>query len=136
MIDGEDEKTKDLRKDKWRHLERKKIKQTKDWGEDTFWGWKKWLNDIDETKDLQDLQVLVSEDIHWEKKRLLQRKDCGEWGHTLGMKEIVRKWWLRTFFKRKTKDYQRKKIWWVRTSIGRKKDKEKIVVSEDTLFGW
>ena len=46
MIDGEDEKTKDLRKDKWRHLERKKIKQTKDWGEDTFWGWKKWLNDI------------------------------------------------------------------------------------------
>ena len=52
MIDGEDEKTKDLHKDKWRHLERKKIKQTKDWGEDTFWGWKKWLNDIDETKDL------------------------------------------------------------------------------------
>ena len=70
MIDGEDEKTKDLRKDKWRHLERKKIKQTKDWGEDTFWGWKKWLNDVDETKDLQDLQVLLSKDIHWEKKRL------------------------------------------------------------------
>ena len=89
MIDGEDEKTKDLRKDKWRHLERKKIKQTKDWGEDTFWGWKKWLNDIDETKDLQDLQVLVSEDIYWEKKRLLQRKDCGEWGHTLGWKKLL-----------------------------------------------
>ena len=89
MIDSEDEKTKDLRKDKWRHLERKKIKQTKDWGEDTFWGWKKWLNDIDETKDLQDLQVLVSEDIYWEKKRLLQRKDCGEWGHTFGIKKIL-----------------------------------------------
>ena len=38
MIDNEDEKTKDLHKDKQRHLEREKIKQTKDQGEDTFWG--------------------------------------------------------------------------------------------------
>ena len=30
MIDDEDEKTKDLHRDKWRYLERKKIKQTKD----------------------------------------------------------------------------------------------------------
>ena len=30
MIDGEDAKTKDLQRDMWRHLERKKITQTKD----------------------------------------------------------------------------------------------------------
>ena len=29
----------------------------------------------------------MSEDIYWEKKRLLQTKDCGEWGHTFGMKK-------------------------------------------------
>ena len=84
MIDGEDEKTKDLRKDKWRHLERKKIKQTKDWGEDTFWGWKKWLNDIDETKDLHRDKW---KDYQRNKKRLLQTKDSDKWGHTLGMKK-------------------------------------------------
>ena len=30
MIDGEDAKTKDLQRDTWRHLEKKKITQTKD----------------------------------------------------------------------------------------------------------
>ena len=38
----------------------------------------------------------------------------------------------------KQKIYKIYKFWWVRTSIERKKDynKEKIVVSEDTLLGW
>ena len=34
-----------------------------------------------------DVVTLVSEDIYWEKKRLLQTKDSGEWGHTFGMKK-------------------------------------------------
>ena len=92
------------------------------------------MNDIDETKDLQNLQVLVSKDIHWEKKILLQRKDCGEWGHTFGMKkkslEMVSEdilWrekqktikekgsgeWGHLLRKKKTTTNTR--LWWVRT---------------------
>ena len=38
MFYDEVEKTKDLHKDKQRHLEREKIKQTKDQGEDISYG--------------------------------------------------------------------------------------------------
>ena len=93
------------------------------------------MNDIDETKDLhrdkwKDYQrekkdyykqkIVISEDTLWGWKKILRNS---EWGHSL---------------KRKTKDYQRKRVWWVRTSIEKKKDyyKQKIVVSEDTLLGW
>ena len=83
MIDGEDEKTKDLRKDKWRQLERKKIKQTKDWGEDTFWGWKK-----------------MTKWYRWN-KRFTRFTSSGEWGHPSREKKTITKkrlWWVRTHF--------------------------------------
>ena len=63
----------------------------------------------------------MSEDIYWEKKRILQTKDCGEWGHTLGWKKSlgISEWGHS--LKKKTKGYQRKMVWWVRTSSERKK---------------
>ena len=66
------------------------------------------MNDIDETKDLhrdkwKDYQrkkkdyykqkIVISEDTLWGWKKILRNS---EWGHSL---------------KRKTKDYQRKKVW-------------------------
>ena len=71
------------------------------------------------------------------KKRLLQTKDNGEWGHTYGIKKILGKWWVRPFFKDKNKMQSKKEglvsedIYW------EKKDyyKQKIMVSEDTLLG-
>ena len=112
--------------------------------EDTLLGWKKnpWkmVRTFFEEKNkrLPKKKSLVSEDIYGEKKKDYQlnivvsedtllgwKKSLGngEWGHTL---------------KRKTKDYQRKKVWWVKTSIKKKKDyyKQKIVVGEDILLGW
>ena len=74
-----------------------------------------------------------------EKKRLLQTKDCGEWGHRFGIKKSMGNDEWGHSLKKKTKDYQRNKIWWVRTSIERKKkdcNKQKIVVSEDIFLGW
>ena len=41
----------------------------------------------EKNKRLSKKKGLVSEDIYWEKKRLLQTKDSGEWGHTFGMKK-------------------------------------------------
>ena len=41
----------------------------------------------DENKRLPKKKDLVTEDIYWEKKRLLQTKDRREWGHTFGIRK-------------------------------------------------
>ena len=63
MFNDEVEKTKDLHKDKQRHLEREKIKQNKTKVRTHPIDKKKLLNDTDETKDL-----------HRDKWRHLERK--------------------------------------------------------------
>ena len=73
-----------------------------------------------------------------EKKRLLQTKDYGEWGHTFGMKKksLGNSEWGHSW--RENKRLSKKKglvsedIYW------EKKDyyKHKIMLSEDTLLGW
>ena len=90
-------------------------------------------------KRLLKKKGLVSEDIYWEKKKTTSN---------------MRLWWVRTNFwdgkkflgnhewghslKIKTKGYKRKKVWRVRISMERKKEynKQKVVVSEDTLLRW
>ena len=80
---------------------------------------------------------LVSEDIYWEKKTDYYKQKIIVSEYTLlGWKKNTQEI-VRTFLKRKTRDYQRKKVWWVRTSIERKKNyyKQNIMLSEDTLLG-
>ena len=79
---------------------------------------------------------LVSEVIYWEKRRLLQTKNHGEWGFTFGMKKILGERWRRTFFEDENKRQSKKKglvnediywekkktasnmrLWWVRTNF-------------------
>ena len=114
----------------WGHLLRKKrLLQTKDCGE---WGHtfgiknilgKWWVRTFFEDKNKRQSKKkdLVSEDIYWEKKSLLQTKDRGEWGHTFGKKESSGNGDWGHSLKIKTKCNQRKRDWWVRTSIEKKK---------------
>ena len=64
---------------------------------------------------------MVSEDsVSSKKKKLSEKKglvsedkintDCSEWGHSIEIKKILWKEYVRTFLKRKTKDNQRKKV--------------------------
>ena len=76
-------KTKDLHRDRWRHLESKKITQIKDsrWGH--ILGMKiKWMNDIGETKDLYRGKWGTS----WEKNNTDKKL---KWGHIFGVKKII-----------------------------------------------
>ena len=80
----------------------------------------------------------MSEDIYWEKKRLLQTKDYGEWGHTFGMKKKSlgnSEWGHSGREKQKTIKEKRSGEW---GHLLRKKNyyKQKIIVSEDTLLRW
>ena len=81
----------------------------------------------------------MSEDILWRKKqKAIKEKRSGEWGHLLRKKRLLQTkdcgedtllGWKKSLgngewghsLKRKTRDYRRKKVWWVRTSIERKK---------------
>ena len=80
----------------------------------------------------------MSEDICWRKKRLLQTKDWGEWGHTYGTKEkkIPKKWWGHSLKKKQKIIKEKKSGEWGHLFREKKRHyKQKIVVSEDTLLG-
>ena len=85
--------------------------------EDKLLGWKKNPKEIVSEDILcSEKQKAVKEKRsvkwgHWLKKkpRLLQIKDCDEWGHTFGIKKILKKWWVRTFFEEKNKRLSKKK---------------------------
>ena len=108
------------------------------WNEKIILG-KWWVRTFFEDKNKRQSKKkdLVSEDIYWEKKSLLQTKDRGEWGHTFGMKKILWKWWVRTFFEDKNKMQSKKEGLVSEDIFWENKDfyKQKIVVSEDTLLG-
>ena len=107
------------RSGEWGHLLRKKKTITNKrlwWVRTKFWDEKKSLGNGEwghtlkiKTKDYQRKKVWWVRTSIERKKRLLQTKDCGEWGHTFGMKKILRKWWVRTYFEEKNKRLSKKK---------------------------
>ena len=57
------------------------------WDEKKYSGNSEWGHFWREKQETIKEKGLVSEDIYWEKIRLLQTEDSGEWGHTFGMKK-------------------------------------------------
>ena len=122
------------RSGEWRHLLRKKKTITNKrlwWVRTKFWDEKKSLGNGEwghtlkiKTKDYQRKKVWWVRTSIERKKRLLQTKDCGEWGQTFGMrkKSIENGEWGH-LYEKKLWNIVCLFWWWVRTE---KKTKKKL----------